>query len=303
MPRKAIRHGIFPDASLVIGRVANGGVNMQASAVPLSPIDSLLECYGFYVSAGFRRYRTLHWHIHRGTEIIYIHSGTADVYTHQWHHSLYAGNVILTHASVAHGWGGNFNRSVVHFVPELLTREAYDKIAKLLDKDNYYLTSLDAKSARRCNWAIQELHSLNKWNGTISLAQALMGLIAAEMELSALQQNRAQRPFHLQQIIDYMKANIASDEKLACLADRFQISTRLLYNLFVTQYGCSPKQYWQALKLEYARNLLQSNQRINDVALAVGFQSARGFQRAFQRAYDVSPSQFRAIVGEQPRNQ
>ena len=67
-----------------------------------------------------------------------------------------------------------------------------------------------------------------------------------------------------------------------------------LFRRFRAQYGKSPKQYLQTLRLGHARQLLgASDEPVRAIAAAAGFSSAAYFTRAFHETHGCSPSAWR----------
>ncbi|QUI61316.1 helix-turn-helix domain-containing protein [Pseudoalteromonas sp. A22] len=82
------------------------------------------------------------------------------------------------------------------------------------------------------------------------------------------------------------------------LADRLGISVRYLNKVFNQYFGTSPKQYALYKQCDLAKQLLQqSDLPVTQVAFAAGFNSLRRFNDAFQKLYQLSPSQLRQDAG------
>ena len=63
---------------------------------------------------------------------------------------------------------------------------------------------------------------------------------------------------------------------------------------FLAAMGCSPQQYTLNCRMQKAqRLLLLTDRKITDIALAVGYQDASGFNRCFREHFGVSPRQLR----------
>jgi AraC-like DNA-binding protein len=85
----------------------------------------------------------------------------------------------------------------------------------------------------------------------------------------------------------------------ALIAEHLGVSPRFLSQIFAGA-GRSPAAYIRQVRLEEAARLLQHpsyrDAAIFDIGLRVGFPDATTFTRAFRRAYDVVPSEFRAAA-------
>lgn len=91
-----------------------------------------------------------------------------------------------------------------------------------------------------------------------------------------------------------MHAQLDKDWSIASLAGEVGMSRSRFVALFEALVGEPPISYLQNHRLRTAAQLLNSHPKpVNlDVALAVGYQSEKGFARAFTRRYGVSPGSY-----------
>jgi AraC family transcriptional regulator of adaptative response / DNA-3-methyladenine glycosylase II len=90
---------------------------------------------------------------------------------------------------------------------------------------------------------------------------------------------------------DYQDGRTISD-----LAEKLNITDRHLRRIFFNEYGVSPVQYLQTLKLLLAKRLLTDTQlSVTEVAMTAGFGSIRRFNDLFQKRYRLTPSRLRKI--------
>lgn len=74
------------------------------------------------------------------------------------------------------------------------------------------------------------------------------------------------------------------------------ISGRRLTDIFKNEYGMTPKAYADHLRLEEAKGfLVDTDDRIIDIAYAVGFGSLSAFYNFFRKEMDTTPSAYRKI--------
>lgn len=96
------------------------------------------------------------------------------------------------------------------------------------------------------------------------------------------------------QLLDYIHRHIREPLTLEALATQSAWSRWQLQRVFVAHTGCSVAQYVRELKLSQAAEwLLDSNDRVLDIALSFGFGSEVSFSRAFKQFFRVSPHQYR----------
>jgi transcriptional regulator GlxA family with amidase domain len=92
----------------------------------------------------------------------------------------------------------------------------------------------------------------------------------------------------------WMLSHLSADLSVEALAARVGLGTRHFSREFHATFGSPPAAYVERLRLDEARRRLLGQVRsIESVARAVGFASADGFRRAFERAFGVAPGEFR----------
>ena len=69
-----------------------------------------------------------------------------------------------------------------------------------------------------------------------------------------------------------------------------------LVRTFKQQLGVSPLRYLLGLRLDRAKELMQNNQSLSEVALATGFYDQSHFNRYFKRFMGLNPTQYLALV-------
>ena len=78
------------------------------------------------------------------------------------------------------------------------------------------------------------------------------------------------------------------------LAETYQRNEKYMGRLLLREIGMSFNEYKQTRRLELAESLiLQSDERIIDIALECGYNSISYFNRAFQKRYGTSPTAYR----------
>jgi transcriptional regulator GlxA family with amidase domain len=87
--------------------------------------------------------------------------------------------------------------------------------------------------------------------------------------------------------------NLDADLSVTTLAKRAGLSERQFSRLFAASFGASPGHYVTRLRLDAARAALgQPRATIEHVARITGFQTPDGFRRAFEKRFQINPSEY-----------
>ena len=98
----------------------------------------------------------------------------------------------------------------------------------------------------------------------------------------------------LSRITTYMKENYNQTITLESVADEFGFSPTYLSRLFHRYADVSYKSYLLNLRTEYGlREMMNTDHRLDDVALNNGFPNSRAFAKAFVKRYGCLPSEYR----------
>lgn len=115
-----------------------------------------------------------------------------------------------------------------------------------------------------------------------------------QSQFSAWARTPATRNELLRKALDAVTLDPGADHSVAALADRAALSVRHFSRLFTKEVGLGPAQYVEQVRVEAARNLLESGDDGQDVvARRCGFGTAETMRRAFLRVIGVPPGAYR----------
>lgn len=98
----------------------------------------------------------------------------------------------------------------------------------------------------------------------------------------------------IQDSIDYIEKNLCDAIKIAEIAKQSHYSEFHFNRLFQTAIGTSVMSYVRERRLsEAAIDLIETNEKITDIALKYQFSSEESFSRAFKNKYGASPRYYR----------
>lgn len=97
----------------------------------------------------------------------------------------------------------------------------------------------------------------------------------------------------VEKVIQHMREHLGERLTLAELSDLVHLSTYYLTRVFKQTTGYTVIEYFNKLKMDKAKELLlDSDKKIKEVALQLGFADEFYFSRTFKRTEGISPSEF-----------
>ncbi|MCH1927047.1 AraC family ligand binding domain-containing protein [Shewanella sp. C32] len=94
----------------------------------------------------------------------------------------------------------------------------------------------------------------------------------------------------LQQLKQYLLADLSKPHRLAELAALFDLSEYQFLRRFRASIGMTPHAYVLALRVDYGRQLLKQRLALTDAATLAGFYDQSHFTHAFKRRYNLTPA-------------
>lgn len=92
--------------------------------------------------------------------------------------------------------------------------------------------------------------------------------------------------------IDFIRSHIRSELFLDDLVAYSGVSQATLHRIFIKYLKTSPMNYYLELKMNEAKSMLLSNQRVKEVARRLNFSSAAYFSAEFKKRYGISPRSY-----------
>ena len=142
---------------------------------------------------------------------------------------------------------------------------------------------------------------------TLHVLRRLFGAALARQVGSIMLVDRArtsQRPYMvlrqrfddplIQRASDWLVSRIAAAVSVEALAEALHVSYRTLHRRFQAAIGMPPLAYLQDLRVEHAKELLESTLlSFEQIVARVGYNDVSAFRRLFVRRAGLSPAQYR----------
>ncbi|MCK8678051.1 GlxA family transcriptional regulator [Streptomyces lichenis] len=98
----------------------------------------------------------------------------------------------------------------------------------------------------------------------------------------------------LRELQQFITEHPAADLSVEALAARARLSPRHFARAFRAETGTTPGRYVDRVRLEHARRLLEdTTDGVQEVARAAGYGTAEAMRRAFAKALDTAPAEYR----------
>ena len=95
----------------------------------------------------------------------------------------------------------------------------------------------------------------------------------------------------------WLQDNCQKEVLLKNVAEKFDMSVRTFNRRFKSATGKTPLQYLQEIRIDMAKDLLQtSNLSVSEVAYKVGYQDMGHFSSLFKKLLSTTPSEYRSTV-------
>ena len=100
--------------------------------------------------------------------------------------------------------------------------------------------------------------------------------------------------WRVQTVIAFMKAHIQADLSLDEMAQSVKLSPSRISHLFKSEIGLSPMQYLKSLRMQRAKELIETTfLNVKQIMVRVGIRDKGHFTEDFKKAHGVMPAQYR----------
>ena len=179
---------------------------------------------------------------------------------------------------------------------------AYPKVdlqlEKIVTEDNNILTSGAVTAYLYLCIALIEKFAGSAMAQTCAKTILLQNKSASQAPYIPVPHHFKQKDEMVQQAVQWMQQNLSEEFQLDDLAQRLAVSPRTFIRRFNQATGKPPKQYFQKLRIDEAKRLLESTAlSVDDITEKVGYLDVSSFRRLFKREVELSPTEYRKRFG------
>ncbi|WP_157776540.1 helix-turn-helix transcriptional regulator [Nitratireductor aquibiodomus] len=145
-------------------------------------------------------------------------------------------------------------------------------------------------------WRDAQLHGLSSAFFDHGVDLVLRHLVSRDRPKVKARRVRPLKPGQMQRLYDLVEARMASDLRVAELADEVGRDVRGVTRAFRDATGYAPFEYLTLRRMEHAKQLLKTDATIMEIALAVGYANPAKFAAAFRRVCGCAPSDWRQSI-------
>lgn len=252
----------------------------------------------------------LAYHTHYQYEIYYFHEGQVSYLINDRIYKLAPGDLILMHGMTLHKalieQPDTYKRSVIHFDPSYVAKHIQpsytaDLLSPFTELKNVHL-SLKGEARKECEGLLKKLIGLMGQTNSYAYQKSHIVLL----ELLLLIHELCQQPMHnqhtsttiqekhTQDIITFIEQHYAEDITLDQLQGHLHLNKYYLSKTFKEVTDTTIFQYLLERRIYAAKLLLvDSQEKITDICLEVGFKHLAHFSRSFKQATGLTAEQYR----------
>lgn len=253
-------------------------------------------------------------HRHEFLEMCYIVSGTAMHIVNGMKRSLTAGSIIIIDYGVNHiviNKSKDFYSVNLLFMPEyiddsLLNCLSFKDVLRssqidFIYNDTYYHFKDDDGAVlplveKMAEEYYNDRHG-NKQYIRCLLIQIII-LLMRKCKTQAIQAKKSDKEF--EKIVEYLRAHYAEHITLSMLSQMFNHSTSAIYQMFQNYLHVKYADFLADIRINAACNLLrETNNRIDDIAAAVGYKDTGSFRKVFKEKMGITPKAYNTKFMEQ----
>ncbi len=274
-----------------------------------SAIDSCISDKYFAIAHLFFEEKTMNVHIHDCYEIYYSISGGKQFLIDNKTYKIEPGDLFFINQYESHHLSQieqkEHERIVISIHPDFLRSLSTEKT----ELDYCFLhrepgfshrISLDKNQQQRFMYYIHKITGLSGYGEDILERLAFTELMvffnkefyASAQKEEAVNSFTCQYDQQVNDILEYINANINEPITIQLLAEQFFLSKSFICRIFKQSTGTTVNKYLTARRISIAKALLSEGSSVNEVYEQCGFQDYSTFLKSFAKSVGLSPKKY-----------
>lgn len=234
-------------------------------------------------------------HIHTHSEFVYIKKGHAMAMAGEQLVHLNKGDLFISFPNQIHSYFDGFEcEYIALFISPDFCQEFNDKLLRYLPVVPVLNSVENNSTMMDC---LQKMLELNETVFKQELLKAYSLIFFSELfnNITLEKQTRAHDANLMVDIINYCDQNYTQDISLHMLAHDLGVTHFYISHIFNKKFHTTFRDYINFLRIQKASELIAtSNLSFTEIALTVGYNSLRTFDRCFLKTKGLSPSEYKA---------
>jgi AraC-like DNA-binding protein len=235
-------------------------------------------------------------HFHSNIELVYVVEGKISVNINGHTKTLTKGCISIANSYDIHSYSNiDSSNTIVTIIPVELVN-GYTAMTR----SKLFSTSFidECENTNQIYYILDKLlNSQNDKNELINKGSAyyILGIILSCIEL--VDKPAVSSTDLARKILVYLQQNYLNVLTIETLAKYFGYNKDYLSKFFNSYLGCGFNSYMNALRSRHAAQLISNGRTdLTDIAFMSGFGNYRTFNRAFNQAYDMTPSDYKKRI-------
>lgn len=236
-------------------------------------------------------------HIHTHTEFVYIKKGHAMATAGEHVVHLNEGDLFVSFPNQIHSYFDSFNcEYIALFISPDFCQEFTDKLSRHLPITPVLHSVHNNITIMNCLQNMLELtESENVFKQELLKAYSLIFFSELFTNINIVKQPHTQDANLMVDIIHYCYQNYSQDISLNTLAHDLGVTHFYISRIFNKEFHTTFRDYINFLRIQKASELIAtSNMSFTEIALTVGYNNLRTFDRCFLKSKKISPSEYKA---------
>jgi len=247
------------------------------------------------------KFDSLFSHMHSNPQLIVVLDGTLDVQIGEEKFTAQENDIFLINQRVFHSMKTDGTALVLSV---LIDQYGFGLDQQEADTLYFNLNSIKTPNNKRIDSIKYLLYSIVKFNSmeninsiytNRAITYSLFAQLMNDFKLDITESNQKIASYDtITKVSAYVHDHYKEKLSLQFLSDYFNYSIAYLSRLFKQSLGENFIDYYDTLRINYSLDdLISSNKSIEELAIDHGFENSRSYVRAFQKLFEMYPSEYR----------